>query len=218
MNKVALVTGNYQGLGKAISEILPSLGYEQPDVIRSADYDLTKQDQAEALVADTIAKYGRLDLLVNNVGNYVNANISDYAVEDWHEMFNSNLNSAFYLTRKALPYLREGEDEIKGRILNIGFAGTEHLFTCANTTAYQAAKSALLTLTRGLAQAEAPNGVLVNMMSPGHMENTVEPIDTSKVPLGRFASLDEACHAVKFFVETTYATGQNLELSGGWNL
>jgi NAD(P)-dependent dehydrogenase (short-subunit alcohol dehydrogenase family) len=227
--KIAIVTGNYKGLGKAISELLPSLGYESPLVIRRTDYDLCDAKASERLVHDVIAQYGRLDLLVNNVGDFIYKNISDISVTEWHEMMNSNLNSAFYMCHYALPHLRtaaasRGASEIGLRslhpthILNIGYTGAEHFRSYPNTTAYQAAKAGLLTLTKGLAKAEAPNNVLVNMLSPGHLENSVGPYNVESIGLKRLATMAEACSVAELLITHTYLTGQNIEVAGGWGL
>ncbi len=224
--KIAIVTGNYKGLGKAISELLPSLGYEAPLVVRRADYDLCKAEDAERLVNDVIRQYGRLDLLVNNVGDFIHKNISEISVLEWHEMMNSNLNSAFYMCHYALPHLRETASSLRAEgeaihpthILNIGYAGAEHFRTYPTTTAYQAAKAGLLTLTKGLAKAEAPNNILVNSLSPGHLENSVGPYNLESIGLGRLATLDEACSVAELLITHTYLTGQNIEVAGGWGL
>ena len=242
--KIAIVTGNYKGLGKAISELLPSLGYEAPLVHRRADYDLCKAEDAERLVNDVIAKHGRLDLLVNNVGDFIYKNISEISVSEWHEMMNSNLNSAFYMCHYALPHLRstaarhpeqtarhpersegshsslraEGEAIHPAHILNIGYAGAEHFRSYPNTTAYQAAKTGLLVLTKGLAKAEASNNVLVNMLSPGHLENSVGPYKLESIGLGRLATMAEANSVAELLITHTYLTGQNIEVAGGWGL
>ncbi len=212
--KVALVTGNHKGLGKAISERLVELGYEKPLEIRSKDFDLTKSEDCLKVVRLVIEKYGRLDLLVNNVGNYVAKSIDDISVSEWQDLVGSNLNSSFYMSKYALPYLRESH----GKIINIGFASLENRSPEPNIIAYHAAKMGLLSLTQGLAKSEAANGVVVNMVSPGSMENTVKHNAISKIPLGRLASLDEVADAVLFLVSSDYITGQNLEVSGGWGL
>ncbi len=211
---VAIVTGNAKGLGKCISERLPKLGYQQVDIIRSADYDLTQAEAAEHLVEDVVKKYGRLDLLVNNVGNYVAKSIDEISIAEWQDLIGSNLNSNFYMSKFALPYLRKS----RGKIINIGFASLENLSPAPNIIAYHSAKMGLLSLTQGLAKAEASNGVLVNMVSPGSMENTVKHNATSKIPLGRLATLDEVTDAVLFLAVSDYITGQNLEVAGGWGL
>jgi 3-oxoacyl-[acyl-carrier protein] reductase len=212
--KVAIVSGNNVGLGRLITERLPEIGYQKPEIIRSKDYDLKNPDSAMRLVKETVERFGGLDLLVNNVGNYINKPISEFSFGEWDEMIASNLHSAFYLSQAALPYLRES----KGRILNIGFASMERLDPGVNVTAYQAAKTGLLVMTRGMAKEEANNGVLINMLSPGYMENTVMDPVMPKMPLNRFATLDEAVSAAFFLIQSNYITGQNLELAGGWGL
>ncbi len=215
--KIAIVTGNHKGLGKAISEALIEHGYEQPLVVRSSDYDLRTAEAAERLVNDTITKYGRLDLLINNVGDFIHKDIGELSIEEWQEMINSNLNSAFYVCHYALPHLRQLHSLPK-HILNIGYAGMEHFRTYPSTTAYQAAKAGLLVLTKGLAKAEGANNILVNMLSPGHMENSIAPYNLDNISLGRLATLEEASSAAMFLINHSYITGQNLEVAGGWGL
>lgn len=212
--KIALVTGNHKGLGKAISERLIEIGYEKPLEIRSKDFDLTKSEDCLALVSSVVEKYGRLDLLVNNVGNYVAKSIDEISVTEWQDLVGSNLNSSFYMSKYSLPYLRESH----GQIINIGFASLRNRSPEPNIIAYHTAKMGLLSLTHGLAKAEAVNKVLVNMVSPGSMENTVKHNAIAKIPLGRLATLDEVTDAVLFLVQSDYITGQDLEVAGAWGL
>lgn len=214
MSKIAIVTGNGKGLGKRLSERLAELDYEKPIEIRSKDFDLTKADDCQKLIDLVINKYGRLDLLVNNLGNYVAKSIDDISISEWEDLIGSNLNASFYMCKFALPYLRQSQ----GKIINIGFASLEKFNPKPNIIAYHAAKTGLLSLTQGLALAEAQHKVLVNMVSPGSMENTVKHNAIASIPLGRLGTLDEVSNAVLFFVNSDYITGQNLEVSGGWGL
>lgn len=214
MPKTAIVTGNSQGLGKAISERLVELGYFAPQVIRSKDYDLKNPVQAERLIQETIEKYGQLDLLVNNIGTYAAKTIDDLEIDEWQDMIGTNLNAAFYLSKYALPYLRES----RGSIINIGFAGLESNIPMPRIIAYQSAKAGLLALTRGLAKAEAANQVAINMVSPGTMENSVEHNAMDKIPMGRLAKMSEVVDAVELLVNSDYITAQNIDISGGWGL
>lgn len=215
--KIAIVTGNHRGLGKVISELLTLKGYKPPMEVRSKDFNLEREEDCHKLIDTVLQKHGRLDLLVNNVGNYINKPISQFKTAEWHEMFNSNVNSAFYLSQKAIPELRKS----KGRILNIGYASLEKLDPFVNVTAYHAAKAALAVYTRGIAKEEAPNGVLVNMLSPGYLENSVdEPPEglIKGIPIGRACTLEEAAQSAWFLINSNYITGENLELAGGWGL
>lgn len=213
--KIALVTGNHKGLGKAISERLVELGYEKPLEIRSKDFDLTKSEDCLRLVSLVIEKYGRLDLLVNNVGDYRKGYIDECSIEDWHAMLDSNLNSAFYLSKFAIEYLRK----VKGKLINIGLCGLGKLSPPPELLAYQVAKTGLLALTKTMAKAEATNQVTVNMISPGSLENSVEgQAALPRIPMGRLGSLDEVVRAVEFIVANDYVTGQNVEIAGARGL
>lgn len=210
--KIALVTGNFKGLGKAISEKLVEIGYATPLVVRSKDFDLTKVVDCQKLVNSVLEKYGKLDLLINNVGDYERGYVDDFSIESWQHMINSNLNSAFYLSKFALASLRE----TKGKIINIGFCGLEKLSPPPAVFAYQVAKTGLLTLTKAMAKAEAVSGLTVNMISPGSMENTVEhDSELVRIPMGRFAKLEEVVNVVEFVLANDYLTGQNIEVAGG---
>lgn len=212
LEKIAIVTGNFKGLGKAVSESLIELGYKEPMLIRSKDFDLTKVNDCQKLVNLVLEKYGRIDLLINNIGDYERGYIDECSIESWQRMFDSNLNSAFYMSKFALSSLRYS----KGKIINIGFCGLAKLSPPAELLAYQIAKTGLLALTKAMAKAEAINGLTVNMISPGSMENTVE-LDTElvKIPMARFAELQEVVNAVEFILSNDYVTGQNIEVAGG---
>jgi 3-oxoacyl-[acyl-carrier protein] reductase len=212
--KIAVVTGNAKGLGLAISENLAQHGYLRPETIFSKDYDLNKASNAEKLIQGTIDKYSQIDLLINNVGNYIAKDIDEMSIEEWHEMMNSNLNSAFYMCKYALPYLRQSQ----GSIINIGFASLEKFSPAVRVIAYQVAKTGLLTLTKGLAKAEAPKGVLINMISPGHLENTIVNNAMNEIPLGRLGRLEEINHTINYLLNNKYITGQNIEVAGAWGL
>jgi 3-oxoacyl-[acyl-carrier protein] reductase len=209
---MALVTGNYTGIGKAISDFLVANGYQVPMIVRSKDYDLRKFDDCQKLATDFISEHGQLDLLVNNVGNYETGYVDDYSVDAWQEMFASNTDSVFYMAKALLPELRK----TKGKMINIGFCGLEKLSAPADHFAYQAAKTALLVMSKSIAKKEAFNGVTVNVISPGSMENTVEDDSCLKnIPMDRLGTLDELCQIVKLIVENDYLTGQNIEIAGG---
>lgn len=228
--KIAIVTGNKKGLGERITARLAELGYVQPRLVTRESFDLRQPENCKKLVDLTIQEYGRIDLLVNCVGDYLCESISDLDPEKWLEMMDSNLNSAYFICHYALPYLRKAKtpetqnkthpsmQAMNGRIINIGFAGLEKLDPKPNVAAYEVAKTGLLLLTKALAKSEAPNRVLVNMLSPGHMENTVDNSSIAKIRLGRTATLDEAFEIIKLFIESNYITGQNIELAGAWGL
>lgn len=237
MSKVALVTGSAKGIGRAILLALASKGFAVAVHYKSSEAeaertrqeaeqrgvqaikvaaDVTQATEAQRLIHTVVEQLGGLQVLVNNVGDYLKKPIEALTPEEWHQMLDSNLNAPFYLTQAALPYLSETG---YGRVVNIGFAGAQNLLARPQITPYVIAKTGLIIYSKALAQRLAPEGVTVNVVAPGVAENSIsKPVD--EIPMGRLATLEELARAVLFFVEESngYLTGQVLEVSGGWNL
>ncbi|GIW34637.1 bifunctional dihydropteridine reductase/dihydrofolate reductase TmpR [Meiothermus sp.] len=237
MSKVALVTGSAKGIGRAILLALAEKGFDVAVHYRSSESeaertrqealergvqaikvaaDVTLIQEAEGLIHSVAEQLGGLQVLVNNVGNYLKKPVETLSPEEWHAMLDSNLNAPFYLTQAALPYLCKSG---YGRIVNIGFAGAQNLLARPDITPYVIAKTGLIIYSKSLAQRLAALGVTVNVVSPGVAENSVsKPL--KDIPMGRLAELEELARAVLFFVDEAngYLTGQVLEVAGGWNL
>jgi len=237
MSKVALVTGSAKGIGRAILLALAQKGFdvavhyhtsalEAEQTRQEAEKfgvraikvkaDVTQVIQAQALIAAVVEQLGGLQVLVNNVGNYLKKPIDQTSPEEWQRLLDSNLNAPFYLTQAALPYLSQSGH---GRVVNIGFAGAQNLLARPDITPYVIAKTGLVIYSKSLAQRLASRGITVNVVSPGVAENSLsKPL--SSIPMGRPAQLEELARAVLFFVEEagSYLTGQVLEVAGGWNL
>jgi 3-oxoacyl-[acyl-carrier protein] reductase len=238
----ALVTGSAKGIGKAILLGLAKQGYDVAIHYRSSlegaqavqqeassfgvktiilQADVTKPTEAQKLVQKAHEAFGRLDVLVNNVGNYHNGPLDELTVDLWHEMLSSNLNAVFYTCQAAIPLMRKQglEKQGSGRIVNIGFAGAENLLARPNTVPYVIAKTGVILYSKALAKSEAINNITVNVVSPGVIENSIsQPIEN--IPMKRTGTLDELTAAVLYFLspEARYVTGANLQVAGGWNL
>ncbi|MCS7068661.1 MAG: bifunctional dihydropteridine reductase/dihydrofolate reductase TmpR [Meiothermus sp.] len=237
MSRVALVTGSARGIGRAILLALAEKGFDVAVHYRQSELeaertrqeaqamgvraikvaaDVTQVQEARRLVHSVVEQLGGLQVLVNNVGDYLKKPIETLTPEEWHAMLDSNLNAPFYLTQSALPYLCATG---YGRVVNIGFAGAANLLARPGITPYVIAKTGLIIYSKSLAKRLAARGVTVNVVSPGVAENSVsKPLE--EIPMGRLAGLEEVARAVLFFVEEEngYLTGQILEVSGGWNL
>ncbi len=235
--KTALVTGAAKGIGRAIALRLAQKGYNVALHYNSSraealstcaelealgvraialQADLRDSSQAVELVQSASRELGGLGVLVNNVGNYLKKPLETLTLEDWHEMLNSNLNNTFYTCHAALPIMR---GQHYGRIINLGFAGTQHLQARPTVLPYVIAKTGVILLTKAIAQAEAANGITANVVSPGVIENSVsKPLEL--IPMGRLGTLTELTEAVWFFVQpsSSYITGQVLEVAGGFEL
>ncbi len=237
MARVALVTGAAHGIGRALALGLAGRGFDvavhyrhsRLEASRTAaevkrlgrravtvSADLTDPDAARAAVVSAAEKLGGLAVLINNVGDYLYKPIEVLTPEEWSYVIDSNLNSAFYATQPALPYLQAGG---WGRIVFIGYAGAGQMVAKPHITPYFIAKTGLILYARALAARLAGRGVTVNVVSPGIAENSMtQPLE--EVPMGRAAFLSELEEAVGYFVSegSDYVTGQVLEVAGGWNL
>ncbi|HEU5299846.1 MAG TPA: 3-oxoacyl-[acyl-carrier-protein] reductase [bacterium] len=239
--RVALVTGASGALGGAIAK---GLSAEGAAVVvhygRSADAaaavvsairgaggraeavqaDLSRPDQAAALVDAARRAFDGLHILVNNAGINRDTLVLRMKEEDWEAVINTNLSGAFYCTKAAL---REFVRQRAGRIITIvsvaGQIGT------AGQANYAAAKAGLIGMTKAVAREVASRGITVNAVSPGFIEAGMTaqlPPDVvrgyiEQVPLGRAGKPEEVAAAVVFLAsdDAAYITGQVLNVDGG---
>jgi len=180
--------------------------------------DLAEVGAAEQLIAQLQAQVEQLDIMVNNVGNYPQMSPLEHSPALLRETLETNLIAPFALIHSALPLLRAAPS---AHVINIGYAGVEHPVGHPRAMAYQISKTALLQLTRSLALELGPLGIRINMVSPGHLQNSVDlPAKiTDDVPLGRAGRVDDVAQAVLYLLRPDgYLQGANLEVSGGYRL
>ncbi|MFC4456068.1 bifunctional dihydropteridine reductase/dihydrofolate reductase TmpR [Deinococcus sonorensis] len=234
--RTALVTGAARGIGRGVALRLAGAGLDvavhyrgsQDDAEETArlvralgrravtlQADVTRPEQAEQLVQAAHEQLGGLGVLVNNVGNYVHKPLLDLDLHEWHDMFDTNLHATFYTCRVAVPLMREAG---YGRIVNIGYAGAQHLLARPGIVPYAIAKSGVIALTLAIARTEAGRGISANVVSPGVVETSVsQPL--REIPAGRLATVEEVSAEVLHFVQASdYVTGQVVDVAGGWNL
>ena len=237
MRRAALVTGAARGIGRGIALALAEAGFDVAVHYRSSraeaeavcdeaaalgatavalQADLGDRAAARGLVAAAHARLGRLDVLVNNVGNYVYTPFDELTDAQWDDVLESNLAATFATCQAALPLMRE---QGYGRIVNLGYAGAQHLVARPSLVAYAIAKTGVVVLTRSIARAEAACGITANVVAPGVIENSVTQ-PTREIPAGRAGLVEEVSRSVLFLAaeESAYVTGQVVEVAGGWNL
>ncbi|MBN1273494.1 MAG: SDR family oxidoreductase [Candidatus Aminicenantes bacterium] len=236
-NKIALVTGSSRGIGAGIVRSLAGLmdgvavhylvdrdsAEQTADTIRAIgkksrafQADLSKENEAFSLVSSVEQEWGRLDVLVNNLGPILVKSWKKVKISDWENIWRKNFMSSFFCMKAALPGMRRRK---WGRIVNIGYSRVEQLTAFPGILPYAAAKVSLLLLTRTAAETEGKAGVTVNMVSPGLIEKGIFP-DNRNIPLGRPGTYKDVSSAVRFLVseEAGYITGANLIVAGGWKL
>ena len=240
VGKTALVTGASRGLGRAIAlklseeGALVALNYRtgEPEVRRVADEiaanggtflviraDVSKKEEARAMVAKVIDHWGHLDILVNNAGITRDRSLKKLTDDDWTEVICTNLNSVYYCTSAAMKGMC---DQKFGRIVNISsFVGQAGNFGQAN---YSASKGGIIAFTKSAAIEMARFNVTVNALAPGFTETDmlskvapqVREQILAKIPMGRFGQPEEIAKAVAFLcAEGDYITGQQINVNGG---
>lgn len=241
--KVVLVTGSAKGIGRAIADRMAAEGasvvysdVEAPEGIPaehlSLRLDVTSGEQVDAAVAAVLARYGRLDVCVNNAGIGTRpedrVTVERVPVEQWERLISIDLTGVFRMSRAvAVPMIAQKS----GRIINI--ASVVGLVPLRLQSAYVAAKAGVVNFTKGMALELAPHGILVNAIAPGSTatdgwrqwindatsdEQSLHARLMSHIPLGRPAETHEMAHAALFLSdpESAYITGHVLVVDGGW--
>jgi 3-oxoacyl-[acyl-carrier protein] reductase len=188
-----------------------------------AETDVTDPVRAKELMDSLVRHFGRLDVLVNNVGDFEWKPVMESTLEEWHAVIASNLFSVFYTSKYALPTMRR---QRWGRIINLGAVGAERAFGQAKISAYSAAKAGMVAFSRSLALEEARHGITVNVVNPSVIDDKelsleeAQRMTDARFPVGRPATAQDVAEAVKFFAseEAAFVTGQVLNVSGGWML
>ena len=238
--QVAIVTGASRGIGRAVAKELAEYGaavvvnyfqsQEQAESLVeevtgakgraiAVHCDVGKADDVQAMVQRTIDEFGQIDILVNNAGVNRDRSLRRMSTEEWQEVINTDLNSAFYCTSAVLPHMVERS---YGRIINMSsIIGQMGNVGQAN---YAAAKAGLVALTKSAAQELARYNITVNAMCPGFIEtdmvialnDEVKEALLSRIPLGRFGRPDEVASFIRYLVtEGDWITGQQFNPNGG---
>ena len=242
VNKVIVVTGGSRGIG---AEIVKTLARESYTVILNYNKseacsknveselkkeghtvdifkaDVSKKEEAQALVQFAIEKYGRIDVLVNNAGISQTKLFTDITEEDWQNMLKQNLTSVFYTTQEAVKNMIHNK---QGLIINMssiwGQTGG------SMEVHYSTAKAGIIGFTKALAKELGPSNVRVDAIAPGIIDTDMnsEYSDEEKeaikeeIPLERIGSTSTIAKCVKWLIEDDYTTGEVISINGGWNM
>ena len=180
--------------------------------------DFSDPIAAQALGNRIIDEIKTLDIIVNNVGVYPVSGTLDLSIEQFQHTLSCNLTSPYALIRTCLPLLKKSDN---ANIINIGYAGTETLAANSYASTYQISKTALLLLTKNLAQEFGSSGIRANMVSPGQLDNSVDlPEDIERViPLERAGQPQEIADTILFLItKGKYISGVNIDVAGGYKL
>lgn len=239
--KVALVTGSSRGIGKAIAMKFASEGAdivlngfggqkELKDAEKSVKQfgggvigflgDVSKPDFVKKMVDGAVKRFGKIDILVNNVGIYNRHTLEECSLKDWEKTIATNLTSAFLLCKEVAPIMKKSNF---GRIVNIssiaGIVGSSH------GPDYAASKAALVALTKSLSADLGKFNIRVNSISPSYVNTDMlkywskEKIKekSNEMVLGRVAEPEEIANIVLFLAseDSSIMTGENIVVGGG---
>jgi 3-oxoacyl-[acyl-carrier protein] reductase len=231
--RVALVTGSARGMGHAMCEVLASSGHrvvgldrlaqQRGPLERTVTADLTDPAVPAQVVADVVAREGRLDVLVHNAAVYVHQHpLPEVTLADYELMTSVNLRAVFFLSQAAAEAMRPNG---WGRIIGISSVGAR-TGGVSNSAIYNAAKAAVISLMKNFARNYGPYGITANAVAPGAVEGfmtdhlTSEERDdlTAIVPLRRVAAPIEIARVVGFLASdgASYINGATIDVNGGW--
>ncbi|NQT15384.1 MAG: 3-oxoacyl-ACP reductase FabG [Planctomycetes bacterium] len=240
--KTALVTGGGQGLGQATVDALAAAGanvvvnyFADSEGINRRRADETVQrigpqaaaieadvrslEQVESMIRQTMDRFGRLDIVVNNASILRDRTLKKLSPDDWQAVIDTNLSGVYHVLKAAAPSLSDG-----GRVVNL--ASVSAVVGFFGQSNYAAAKAGVIGLTKVLSRELAVRRITVNAVAPGviltemgkSIPEEVRAEMLKSIPLGRFGRPEEIAGVILFLCSelASYVTGQVLHVNGGW--
>ncbi len=235
-----IITGGSRGIGRCMVESFAREGYnvllnynksekqakkiqsdlkEEGYLIEIYKADVSKKQEVKKMVNYAIKKFGTIDVLINNAGIAKLQMFQDVTEEDWNEMLDTNLKSAFYACQEVIPNMIHNK---KGCIINI--SSIWGLVGASCETVYSISKAGIDALTKSLAKELGPSNIRVNSIAPGVIntdmnskldEHIIKEIK-NETPLGKIGNPMDIYRCAKWIIEDEFTTGQVISVNGGY--
>ncbi|OPB09566.1 3-oxoacyl-ACP reductase [Pseudomonas fluorescens] len=226
--KVVVITGASQGLGAAAVQAYRELDYRvvatsrsikpstDPDILTVAG-DIADPATAQRVIHEGVARFGRIDSLINNAGIFVAKPFTDYSHEDYVNVLAVNLNGFFYITQLAITEMLK---QRAGHIVNITTSLVDHAIDGVPSVLASLTKGGLNAATKSLAIEYAKRGIRVNAVSPGIIKTPMHGEDTHAAlgrlhPVGRMGEASDIAQAIIYLENAGFVTGEILHVDGG---
>jgi NAD(P)-dependent dehydrogenase (short-subunit alcohol dehydrogenase family) len=225
-HKVAIVTGASRGIGAGVTSAFREAGYsvvasagsippsDDPDLL-TVSGDLTDPGTAEQIVTQALARFGRIDSLINNAGIYIGKPFTDYTLEDYAAITGINLTGFFHITQRVIPSMVE---QGSGHIVNVSTTLAENADSSRPAALAALTKGGLVAAARSLAIEYASRGIRVNTVSLGVIRSDLDASyqGLSEVhPLGRVGEISDVVGGILYLEQAPFVTGETLHIDGG---
>ncbi|WP_328859505.1 SDR family NAD(P)-dependent oxidoreductase [Streptomyces sp. NBC_00306] len=226
--KVAVITGASQGIGAGLVTAYRKLGHsvvatsrsiaesDDPGVV-TVRGDISDRATAERVIAEGVARFGRIDTLVNNAGIFIAKPFTDYTEEDYDTVLGLNLAGFFRITQLAIPHMLE---QGGGHIVQITTSLVDHANANVPSVLASLTKGGLQSATKSLAIEYAGRGIRSNAVALGTIKTPMHPESTHETlaamhPVGRMGEVSDIADAVVYLENAPFVTGEILHVDGG---
>lgn len=227
-NKVVVITGASQGIGAGLVKSFRERGYKvvatsrsiqpstDPDVLAVAG-DIADPQTAERVIREGVARFGRIDTLVNNAGIFVAKPFTEYSHADYAQVVATNMSGFFYISQLAVA---EMEKNASGHIVSVTTSLVDHAIDGVPSVLASLTKGGINAATKSLAIEYAKRGIRVNAVSPGIIKTPMHGEEThaalgSLHPVGHMGEIDDIVQAILYLDTANFVTGEILHVDGG---
>ena len=227
-NKVVVITGASQGIGAGLVKGFRDRGYQvvatsrsikpsiDPDILTVAG-DIADPETAERVIREAVARFGRIDTLVNNAGIFVAKPFTAYSKEDYAQVVATNMSGFFHISQRAIA---EMEKHSSGHIVSVTTSLVDHAIDGVPSVLASLTKGGINAATKSLAIEYAKRGIRVNAVSPGIIKTPMHGVETHEAlgnlhPLGHMGEIDDIVQAILYLDSANFVTGEILHVDGG---